>query len=73
MINPPERVDVTDLVLADFKARRKLGRASYGEALTTHNQRNALQDAYEEALDLALYLRQELEERKDAEISRRLP
>jgi hypothetical protein len=37
----------------------------YGERLAAHNGRDALQDAYEEALDLALYLRQALAERGD--------
>ena len=36
--------------------------AEYGEPLTTGNGRDALRDAYEEALDLCLYLRQALEE-----------
>jgi hypothetical protein len=57
------RTEVLPLVLADLEARIATGEDEYGEPLTTHNGRDPLQDAYEEALDLALYLRQELEER----------
>lgn len=57
------RVEVFPLVEADMRARIAKGKAEYGEALTTHNGRDALWDAYEEVLDLALYLRQAIEER----------
>lgn len=52
------------LVTADLTQRVNKGAAQYGEPLTTHNGRNALWDAYEEVLDLAMYIRQEIEERK---------
>jgi hypothetical protein len=52
------RQEVLPLVLADLEARVRTGTAEYGEPLTTHNGRNALQDAYEEILDCALYLKQ---------------
>ena len=35
----------------------------YGTALQPHNGRDALLDAYEEALDLAMYLKQAIVER----------
>lgn len=57
------RAEILPLVLADLSGRIAKGRAEYGEPLTTHNGRDALQDAYEEALDLALYLRQAIAER----------
>jgi hypothetical protein len=57
------RLDVLPLVEADLRARIAKGTAEYGEPLRTHNGRDALQDAYEEALDLALYLRQVIAER----------
>jgi len=60
----PERQDVTDKVLADLKERREKFTPVYGEALTTFNGRDALQDAYEEALDQTLYLAQALMERE---------
>lgn len=51
-------VDVAGLVHHDIEKRVAYGKLQYGERLTTLNGRDALQDAYEEALDLALYLRQ---------------
>lgn len=60
-----ERKPVLSLVLADLTQRVSTGEAEYGEPLTTHNGRDALQDAYEEVLDLCLYLRQAIEERVD--------
>ena len=54
------------LVIADMEARDRVGREKYGTPLQTNNGRDALVDAYQEALDLVVYLRQELEERKKA-------
>ena len=51
---------VWDLVLQDIDERRKIGIAHYGTELVTNNGRNALIDAYQEALDLVVYLRQAL-------------
>lgn len=62
VFDAPKRIQVLPLVLADLKARIEKGEKQYGEPLTTHNGRPALQDAYEEALDLSLYLRQAIEE-----------
>ncbi len=62
----PIRNDSTpiwELVIADMKARDQTGRERYGTPLQAGNGRDALQDAYEEALDLAVYLRQAIEER----------
>ena len=61
---PNESTPIWDLVIADMKARDQVGRQRYGTPLQAHNGRDALQDAYEEALDLAVYLRQAIEERK---------
>lgn len=55
--------DVASLAHADIEARIEHGVARYGERLTSHNRRDALADAYQEALDLAMYLRQALYER----------
>lgn len=52
--------DVQSAVIADIKKRRELGIKRYGTALQPNNGRNALLDAYEEALDLAMYLKQRL-------------
>jgi hypothetical protein len=54
--------DITPLVIADLKQRSELGKKRYGEKLKAFNGRNALVDAYQEALDLVQYLRQALEE-----------
>ena len=54
--------EIHRLVAADIEARRQLGIRRYGTPLQAHNGRNALQDAYEEVLDLACYLRQLIEE-----------
>ena len=54
--------DIADLVIEDMKERKKMGKKKYGVPLRAHNGRNALQDAYEEALDLCQYLKQALVE-----------
>lgn len=58
-----EQPDVFELVLTDLTARNEVGRATYGGTLRPFNGRDALWDAYEEALDLAVYLRQAIYER----------
>ena len=55
--------EVMELFLKDLKARYEEGVRRYGVPLQPFNERDALQDAYEEAIDLALYLRQALYER----------
>jgi len=45
--------------------RRDIGIKRYGTALQPFNGRNMLQDAYEEALDLAIYLRGCIAEQED--------
>lgn len=57
--------DVTPQVVADIQARTAEGVKKYGRPLQPHNGRNALQDAYEEALDLCQYLKQALMEREE--------
>ena len=46
--------------------RLRVGIETYGEPLTVHTAIDPLVYAYEEALDLACYLRQEIELRKRA-------
>ena len=60
---PNDGPHIHDQVAADLAARKTLGIATYGVALTAHNGRDALWDAYEECLDLACYLRQAINER----------
>lgn len=59
---PTRGPEVVDLVVADMWARKRLGIKRYGVPLQPFNGRSALLDAYEEVLDLAVYLRQLLEE-----------
>lgn len=64
----PTKNDTTpiwDLVIEDIHARDDLGEKRYGTRLQAHNGRDPLRDAYEESLDLVVYLRQEMEERRD--------
>lgn len=59
-------------VLADVRERAVLGYEKYGTALRVHNGRDPLWDAYQEAIDLVMYLRQELlkrEEKKHGKVS----
>lgn len=56
---------VLDHVMQDLTDRAEHGKTTYGTYLETHNGRDALQDAYEEALDLAMYLKQALLEREE--------
>ena len=53
-----------DKVIADLKAREEMGRATYGTTVdrTDIDRAGWLRYAYEEALDLALYLRRALDE-----------
>jgi hypothetical protein len=51
-----------DLVAADLAERKEHGLRKYGTPLQTGNGRSMLRDAYEEVLDLAVYLRGALEE-----------
>jgi len=50
--------------MEDMEARREMGLRKYGTVLQPNNGRNALVDAYQEALDLVVYLRQKIEEEK---------
>ena len=59
---------VWDLVIADMRERDRIGTANYGQRLTAGDGRDSLIDAYQEALDLAVYLRKEIRER---DLSRR--
>jgi hypothetical protein len=64
---PPPRKNsnraIWELVIADMHERDQVGRERYGVPLQAHNGRDALVDAYQEALDLVVYLRQAIEER----------
>ena len=57
------KINVTDAVVADMKERSKIGTEKYGTPLMTHNGRKPLVDAYQEVLDMAVYIKQELLEK----------
>jgi len=52
-----------NLVWQDIEARKTIGLQRYGTLLQPHNGRDFLRDAYEEALDMVMYLRGALYER----------
>lgn len=59
----PATGDVWFLVLKDMEDRRLHGIEKYGTPVQPFNGRDPLVDAYQEALDLCVYLRQAIEER----------
>jgi len=61
-----QTADLATEVKNDIEQRIQKGVETYGERLKTNNGRIALQDAYEEILDLALYIKQELKERESS-------
>jgi hypothetical protein len=63
IINPQEDVvkdEITKAVILDLAARAKRGIKKYNTTLDKNNHQNMLQHAYEEALDLAQYLKKEI-------------
>ena len=61
-------MDIAKMVQEDIESRAQLGEKKYGGRLEVGSRNNMispLQNAYEEALDLAMYLKQEIEEGKD--------
>lgn len=66
--------DIVDLVNRDLEKRKAAGIETYGVPLRAGNGRDALWDAYEEALDLCCYLRQAIAERdEDKRLSKKVP
>lgn len=61
---PHGEIEIAPLVQKDIEERAKVGCKKYGELLKSNNGRNALWDAYQEVLDLCMYLRQKIEEEK---------
>lgn len=60
---PNDSEPVAVSVIRDIEQRMEIGLATYKTYLQPFNGRDALWDAYEEALDLAIYLRQAIIER----------
>lgn len=55
--NKPGQIEVFPHVHHDLMVREEYGRKEYGGPLVTEDGRSSLWDAYQEALDLAMYLR----------------
>jgi hypothetical protein len=55
---PNDEPGIHSMVIADLRGREALGVKRYGTKLQARNGRNPLIDAYEECLDLAVYLKQ---------------
>jgi hypothetical protein len=66
MPTPNGKPIIQTLVIQDMHIRLGIGVQRYGTGLQPHNGRDALRDAYEEALDLCAYLRQAIYERDGA-------
>lgn len=58
-----DRSLIFPLVHIDLRARDDKGKQTYGQELISHDGRDSLLDAYEESLDLCVYLRKMLYER----------
>lgn len=56
--------DVWELVKADMTARQVKGKAEYGRPVVAHDDVDWLQHAYEECLDMAVYLKAAIEQRR---------
>jgi len=61
---PNKGEPIWKLVIKDMEERDRVGREKYGTPLQAFNGRKPLVDAYQEVLDLAVYLRQAIEEGK---------
>lgn len=64
----PSTGDVWALVIEDMRQRREFGIAKYGVPLQVENGRDHLTDALQEALDLVVYLRAAIEQRKATDL-----
>lgn len=62
---------VWDMVVEDIKGRDDYGIRTYGTRLQPFNGRNALIDAYQEALDLVVFLRQAIYEQEYSDPSKK--
>ena len=62
---PNSNPAIWSLVIQDMRDKDKNGFLKYGTRLQGFNGRSALRDAYQEALDLAVYLRQKIWEEEN--------
>jgi len=63
---PGDARETWELVIADMRERDAAGARKYGVRHQHDNGRDHLIDAYQEALDLVVYLRAEIEKRRAA-------
>jgi hypothetical protein len=70
MPTPNDKPSIQSMVRHDLEERERVGVQRYGTPLQAGNGRDALRDAYEEALDLACYLKQVIVERDGREATR---
>ena len=61
---PNSNPSIHDLVVKDIEDRKRFGLEKYGTLLQAGNGRKGLVDAYQEILDLVVYLRQHIEDFK---------
>jgi hypothetical protein len=59
---------VLDAVLKQFREIASRGELAYGTALETFNGRDPLWDAFEESVDLCMYLMQAIMEREEESV-----
>ena len=64
----PIQRQVMTTVLCDLMDRDVAEKKETGDSLRTHNGRDALWDAYQDALNLVMHLRQEIMGREEDEI-----
>jgi hypothetical protein len=60
---PVNSPSIWPLVITDMRERNEVGHMRYGVYLHPYDGRRTLIDAYQEALDLCVYLRKEIYER----------
>jgi hypothetical protein len=60
-----DRPAVQDQLIVEIERRKKIGVERYGTLLQPFNGRSAIRDAFEESLDLTIYLRQVLAEQDE--------
>lgn len=65
---PNANQSIQEQVIVDVRIRMAHGLKEYGTLLQAGNGRDALWDAYEEALDLVFYLKQAIVERDNANL-----
>lgn len=61
-VRPAGGRSIWDMVIEDMRGRDEFGAAKYGGPLVANDGRRSLVDAYQEALDLAVYLKKAIVE-----------